>query len=151
MVCVMGGKWPNSCGFVMCCFQGLFEIARSILVYFSLSFFSMHFISADVVHPHSSMNTGTAWKKSCFILTDRLNFHMINNLSVVVHTFRRDILSSISVDEILLPSYVNWSIKFRRLSLRLQVALFCLKHMYSFFNFIYFEVNASLCLFLVMQ
>ena len=29
---VMGGKWPYSTGFVGCCFQDLFNIARSILV-----------------------------------------------------------------------------------------------------------------------
>ena len=32
IVFMMGGKWPYSCCFVGCCFQDLFNIARSILV-----------------------------------------------------------------------------------------------------------------------
>ena len=32
IVFVMGGRWPYSCCFVGCCCQGLFNIARNILV-----------------------------------------------------------------------------------------------------------------------
>ena len=45
----MGGKWPCSTYFMGCCFQDLFNIARSILVQFS-----MRFVSVQVVHPYCS-------------------------------------------------------------------------------------------------
>ena len=51
-----GGKWAYSCCFVGCCFQDLFNIARSILVHFLSSFFSLHFVSVHVVHPYSSID-----------------------------------------------------------------------------------------------
>ena len=80
----MGGKWPYSYCFVGCCFRDLFNIARCILVQFSVSFFSMHFISVHVVHPYSSIDTSAAWKKFRFILLVitieslfNLNWHLI--------------------------------------------------------------------------
>ena len=47
----------------------------------------MHFVSAYVVHPYSSINTATVWKKSRLTLSDRLGFHMIDNLSITVYAF----------------------------------------------------------------
>ena len=38
-----------------------------------------------------------------FILSDRLDFHVIDNLSIAVHTFASPILISLSVDETLPP------------------------------------------------
>ena len=73
------------------------------------------------------------WKKSCFTLPVRFNFHMINNLSIAFHTFARRILILFSVDEILLPRYVNWATTFRGLPLRAEMVPFCLKHMYPGF------------------
>ena len=70
----MGGKWPYSCCFMGLCFQYLFKIIAFLCsshLVFSLCF---------VVHPYSSIDTTTAWKKSCFILSDRSDFHMIDNL-----------------------------------------------------------------------
>ena len=67
----MGGRWLYWCCFVVCCFQYLFNIARSILVQLPSSFFSIHLVSIHVVHPYSSMDTTEAWKKLCFILSDR--------------------------------------------------------------------------------
>ena len=48
-----------------------------------------------------------AWKEPCFILSDRWHFHMINNLMIAVYAFARYLLTLLSVDEILLPKYVN--------------------------------------------
>ena len=42
---------------------------------------------------------------------------MIDNLSVVVQAFTRNMLTLLFVDEILLPMYVNWSINFRHMPL----------------------------------
>ena len=39
----MGGKWPYSCYFVECCNKDLFKTARSIIVWFSSSFFFFSF------------------------------------------------------------------------------------------------------------
>ena len=51
IVCPMGGKWLNSCCFVACCFQNLSKIARSILLLFPSSVYSMRFVRAQIVHP----------------------------------------------------------------------------------------------------
>ena len=72
-----------------------------------------------------------AWKKSHVILSDRLDFYMIYKLSLAGHAFARHILTSLSVDEILQPRYVNLSTNFRGLSFRVQIASSHLKHMHS--------------------
>ena len=55
----MGGWWPYSFSFVGCCFQDLFNIARSILVQLPSTFF-LYALSVQVVHPYSSMDTTIA-------------------------------------------------------------------------------------------
>ena len=77
----------------------------------------MHFVSVYVVYPYSSIDTVTAWKESHFILSDRSDFYMIDNLFIAVHTFTRCMLASLPVDEILLLRYVN----FRGLVLRVEI------------------------------
>ena len=62
--------------FVGCCHQDLFNIARNILVLLPSSFFSSRFVSVQVVHPYSSIDTTAAWKKLRFILSVRSDFHM---------------------------------------------------------------------------
>ena len=93
--------------------------------------FPLCILSMSVVHPYSCMDTATAWKKSFFILLYRLDFHMIDSLSVAVHAFAKHMLMSFSVDVMLLPRYMNWSTNFRDLPLRVVMPPFCLKHMYS--------------------
>ena len=44
-----------------------------------------------------------AWKKPCFILSVRYDFHMTNSLSIAVHAFASYMSMSFSVDETLLP------------------------------------------------
>ena len=65
---------------------------------------------------YSSTNTVTAWKESCFILSDRSDSHLIDNHSIAVHAFFIRMLTSNSVDEILLQRYMDWSINFQRLA-----------------------------------
>ena len=98
IVFVTGGKWPYSCCFVGCCLQG-----GSILVQLPSSYFTIHLVSVHVVHPYSSIDTITAWKKLCFILSVRSHFHMTDSLSKAVHAFASHVLMSVSVDETLLP------------------------------------------------
>ena len=67
-------------------------------------------------------------KKSRFLLSRRLLirsvFHMIDNLSIAVHTFARLILTSLSVDEILLSMYRNWYTNYRILPLKMVMTPF---------------------------
>ena len=121
MVCEMGGKYLYSSYFVGYCLRDLFKIAHSILVLFQSSFFSIYFISIQVVHPCSSSDTATTWKKSSFISSERSDFHMIDILLLVIHAFDRHML----------PRYMNWSTNFRGVSLIVEMASFYLKHMDS--------------------
>ena len=102
IVFVMGGKWPYSWCLVGCCYQDMFNIACSILVWL-LSSFSSCLVSIQVVHPYSSIDMTTAWKKLRFILSVRSDFHMIDSLSIAVHAFVSRVSMSFSVDETLLP------------------------------------------------
>ena len=61
LIFVMGGRWPYSWCLVGCYLQDLFNITRSILVYLPSSFFSSRFVSVQVVHPYSSIDTTAAW------------------------------------------------------------------------------------------
>ena len=126
----MGGKWLHSHCFVEWCFQD-FNIAFSILVQFPSSFFLIHFVSIHVVQVYSSIDTTGSRKKFHFILLDRSDFNMIDNLSIAVHTFARCILILLSVDETLLPRYMNLSTNFRGLPFRVEMAHSQLKHTYS--------------------
>ena len=100
------------------------QAVRNILVYFPL------------VHPYSSIDMVTAWKKKpvfiflFFILLYRADFHKIDYLSIAVHIFTRQMLISLSVDEILLPRYLNLSTNFRGLPLRVEKVSSRLKHVY---------------------
>ena len=56
---------------------------------------------------------------------------MSENLSITVPNLAMSMLTSLSVDEILLPRYVNWSTYFSGLALKVDMASSCLKHMNS--------------------
>ena len=127
----MGGRWPCSCRFVQCCFLDLFKTAHSIIMLFLSSPFSLCFVHACLVLPYCSTNSTTSWKKPCFVSSDRSDFHVIDNLSIAFKAFARNMLISLSVNEMLLPRYVNWSTNFRGLLLRVEMAPCCLKHMNS--------------------
>ena len=91
----------------------------------------MRYVSVHVMHPYSSIDTATDWKKSCFISSDRSNFYMIDNQSIAVRTFSSRILISLSVNETLLPRYVDLSTNFRCSPLTMEIAPSRLQHMYS--------------------
>ena len=82
---------------------GLVIIAHSILLQSPSNVFFKHFVRVHVVPPYSRTDTTVARKKLCFILSDRFDFHMINNISITVHVFTSHILMTFSVDEMLLP------------------------------------------------
>ena len=106
-----------------------------------VSFFSIRFVSVYVVHPYSSIDKTAAWKKFRFNLSDRSDLHIIDSLSIAVHTFARRILTSLSVDETLLPRNGNLSTNFRWRPFRMEISP-RLKHV---------ETSASCYLLQIMQ
>ena len=70
---------------------------------FPSSFFSIQLVIVHVVQPYSSMDMTAVWKKLRFILSDKIDFYMIDNRSIAAHAFASRILISFSVDETLLP------------------------------------------------
>ena len=91
---------------------------------------SQSLLKIHSVHPHSSMNTASARKKY-FILSDRSNFYMIYNLSIVLLVYTRRMLTSFFVNKMLLPRYVNWSANSWGFPLRVEIVPFYLKHIFS--------------------
>ena len=57
---------------------------------------------------YNSTDTATAWKNSRFILSEKSDFHIVDNLSIAIHCLPMCMLTSLSVDEILLTRYINW-------------------------------------------
>ena len=131
IVFVIGGMWPSSWCFVGCCRQDLFNIARNILVQLPSRFFSSRFVSVRVVHPYCSIDTTAVWKKLRFILSVRSDFHMTDSLSITVHAFVSRMSMSFSVDETLLPNYVNLSTSYREVRSSVEMWPAWLKHIYS--------------------
>ena len=86
MVCEIGGKWPYYSFFFECYFQDLFKTACSNFVWFPLTF-SQVILRVQLVQPYSSTSMAIAWKNSCFILSERSDFHMINSRSIAVCTY----------------------------------------------------------------
>ena len=56
-----------------------------------------------VVHPYSSIDVTTAWKKLRSILSVRSDFHIIDSLLIAVHAFINLVSIPFSVDATLLP------------------------------------------------
>ena len=91
------------------------------------------------VQPYSNM--APAWKNSNLILSERIDFHMVDNLLIAVHVFSMHMLTLLSVDEILLPKYVNCSTNLRGLLSNVEMEPTCLKHMNCFIR-VHIETNA---------
>ena len=103
MVLEIEGRLLYSSCFVGCCFQDSFNTAYGTLVQFPSSFCSICLVCINLVHPYRRSDTTAAWEKMRFILSDKSDFHMIDNLLIAVHVFATCILIWFSVDEILLP------------------------------------------------
>ena len=78
-----------------------------ILVYFLSSLFFQHFVKVQAVPPYNSTDIAKALKNSDFILSEKLKLQMVDNLSISVCVFTMHMVTLLSVDEILLPRYVN--------------------------------------------
>ena len=106
------------------CFEQHAEFCVDPIYFF---FFSKLFIKVLVVSLCNSTDTATAWEKSCFISSERSDLHLIDSASIAVHTFPTHILTSLSIDEMLLTKYVNSSTNFRDLLFNVEVVHYCLK------------------------
>ena len=62
----------------------------------------MCLVCVYVVRPYSSIDTADAWKKLCFILSVRFDFHTTDRLPLAVHAFASCVFMLVSVDETLL-------------------------------------------------
>ena len=132
IIVVIVGTWPySSCFFVGCRLQDLFNIAQSILMYLPSNLFSTHFVSVQIGHPYSSTVTAAAWKKLRFILSVRSDFHMTDSLSIAVYAFASREWMSLSVDETLLPRWVNLPTSFSELPFSVEMSPLWLKPIYS--------------------
>ena len=69
---------------------------------------------------------------------------MMNNLLIAFHAFNMRMLTSLSVDEILLPKYAKWLTNLRGLSLKLEMGPSCLKYRISWFGHSFSEKWLSL-------
>ena len=114
-----------------------------------INLFSMRFVSIHVVYPYSSNATATGWKKSHFILSDQLDFYMIDNLSITIHASARRILTSLSGDVILLSRYMTL-FNFKCSSLEVNGSNSFKIHILGFIR-VYTETNASCYLLQAMQ
>ena len=116
IVCEMGGSWLNSCCFVEYCFQDFWKqfapsLYSSHLDFSPSALFKSWWCSHTLVLTWLQLD-----RNSRFILSERSDFQMIINLSIVVHAFPVRMLTSLSVDEILLLRYMNWSTNLRGFS-----------------------------------
>ena len=105
--------------------------ALSIIDYFLSSFFSKHLIKVQLMQPYNSTDMATAWNNSCFILSERLDFHVVVKLSIVVHAFPMHMLRYVDIDEIWLPRCMNSSINFSGLQFNEKMTSSWLKAMNS--------------------
>ena len=98
-----------------------------------LSFFSKCFVRVQEVQPYSSL--ATAWKTFCFILSERSDFHMVNNLLIAVHALPMHILTLLSG---IWTGLLNTFLKeeFIKMSFDLEA-----KSMYTFNAITYYWIN----------
>ena len=101
----LDGLWPYSCS-LWVVDSRICKDQRITSSCIPNKLFSMPFVSVQVVQLYSSTDIATALKKTCFILSERSDFPIINNLSSAFHV---RMLTSLSEDEILLPRYTRLS------------------------------------------
>ena len=81
-------------------------------------------IRVQVMPVYSSTDTTIAWKDFFYISSGRSDFHAVNNLLIAVHVLPMHILTSHSVDKMLLLRYMNRSTNFRDLNFYEEMASF---------------------------
>ena len=115
----MGGKWPVQLVFRGILLPGFVQISskQSCVVPINLFLYA-------IFQRQYGASIQKYWHSYCL---EEIPF----TLSIVVHRFVRCILTPLSVDDTLLPKYVNLSSNFRILSFRVVMASSRLKRKYS--------------------
>ena len=118
-ICEIEGKWPHNSCFIGCCFK----TSKQRAAYLCSSFLTLS----------SSVSLNSLWfyctlvltrlQNSNFISSERSDFFIIDKLSAAVHVLSMRILTSLSVDETLLLTYVNRSTNFRGFPFNEEIAL----------------------------
>ena len=80
---------------------GFVENSKQHLCVVPIYLLFKHFVKVPLAKPYSSMDMASIWEDFCFILSERLDFHIVNNLPIAIHAFPVYMLTSFSVDEIL--------------------------------------------------
>ena len=115
-----------------------------LIVFLTADCFPIYYYAfLQVVDLHSCTVTTATSKKSFFIRSKRSDFHRIENLSIALHAFCIFLLTSLSVNEILLLKYLNSFTNFTRIQLKVETAPFILNRWTVFW--IHIEANASCC------
>ena len=83
------------------------------------------------MQPYYSADTVTAWKNFGFILSERSDFDIVDNLSITVHDFPMRKLTSFSVDDILFWRFLEWSSHSRRMPFNMEMPSSCLQYINS--------------------
>ena len=73
-----------------------------------LAFFSMYFIRVQAVQLFNSTDSYSLEEFPFYLI--RFDFHMANEISIAVNVLQVPMLTMLSVDEILLPRHMKWSI-----------------------------------------
>ena len=113
--------WPHNCCFVECHFQYLCKTVISVIIYLQSRFFPRVSFESTWCNHIVAL--------TLFNLSGKSDFYLIDNLLIAFHSLPVEILTWHSINEILLPWYMNWSIHFRNLPLNEVMAPFWLKHM----------------------
>ena len=82
------------------------------------------------MHLYCSFDTTAAWKKLCFILSVRSDFHMTDSLSISVHAFASHEFISAGIGDTA-SLVVNLSTSFKEPPFSVELSLVWLIHIYS--------------------
>ena len=116
--------WLAGCGsrvLRLWSFHDLFKAVRSILVYAPSIFFSRYVVKVQETEPYKRTVSTAAGKKFLFRLSGRFDFHILSSSSRASHAFPSLMLTSCSVEAMLLPRYLKSSTCFLFSPLRLFV------------------------------
>ena len=127
-------------------FQDWFKRTRIILVHFPSRFFFMYFFKVQAVQLYSC-TTRLQLGKSPVLWYQRDQIFLIINLSIAFYALCMLMLISLSVDWILLPTYVNWFHDIRHLSFNEDIVIWRIILVISVFIWVHVETDASSWLF----
>lgn len=119
------GTLPYS-SVVGCCCQDLFSMAQSILQYVPPNLSSNCFVRIHVVDPYTRTDSTMALKKFLFKEPDNQDLQIIVNLSRALQASATLVLTSFSVEHMLLPRWMNCSTFFKAFSLTVFISPFWL-------------------------